>query len=252
MIPRKRLGHLTRNERFAINIKNPDFPVLGTHAAQLLLVGVYQQAEVFLNGVRDELKEMGHRWPQRGNHVPLLEYTLQNLPSGLNDNKIKIGTERYDLFEHYRLMRNAFVHRPIDHGKVAGYFDSVKEHRKTVVSEYDLDAPNPFERISIDDYHLFTRLVKYIATDICRIGEPSDEALVKLIEWKGDKVEMPLARFVSSRRSKAKLCAAISQWFKEHYALKLENRTDALDALVEYVEQFPNQRLRRKNKKRSS
>jgi hypothetical protein len=34
-------------------------------------------------------------------------------------------------------------------------------------------------------------------------------------------------------------------------ALKLENREGALGALVEYVEKFPNQRLRRKNLKRS-
>jgi hypothetical protein len=126
--------------RFAINTKNPEFPVLGTHTAQLLLVGVYQQAEVFLNGVRDELKDLGHQWPQRGNHVPLLEYTLQNLPGGHSDNKVKSGSERYDLFEYHRLMRNAFVHRPIDHGKVAGYFDSVKGHRETVASEFDLDG----------------------------------------------------------------------------------------------------------------
>jgi hypothetical protein len=239
-------------DRFDINTQNPAFPVLGTHAAQLLLVGVYQQAEVFLNAVRDELKDMGYRWPQRGNHVPLLEYTLQHLPGALNDNKIKIGTERYDLFEYYRLIRNAFVHGPIDRKKLAAYYESVKEYRTIVASEYDLDAPNPFEYISFEDYHLFTRLAKYIATDICRIGEPRDEALVKRIEWKGDKVEMPLARFVGYRRSKARLRASISRWFKAHYALNLENRATALDALVEYVEMFPNQRLRRKNKKRGA
>jgi hypothetical protein len=93
--------------------------------------------------------------------------------------------------------------------------------------------------------------VKYIATDVCRIGEPSDEALLKRIEWKGDKVEMPLERFVSSRRSKEKLIAAISQWFKEQYGLKLENRKEALGALVAYVEQFLNKRLRQKSLKRS-
>jgi hypothetical protein len=172
-------------ERFGVNTKNPAFDELGTHTAQLLLVGVYQQAEAFLTGVREELKAMGQSWPQRGNHVPLLEYTLQNLPGGLADNKIKIGTERYELFEYYRLMRNSFVHTSTDRKKLATYFENVRDHRQRVESKYDLNAPNPFECLSYDDYHLFTRLAKYIATDICRIGEPTDNDLVKLIERKG-------------------------------------------------------------------
>ena len=239
-------------ERFDINTKNPAFPLLRTHAVQLLLVSVYQQAEVFFNGIRDELREMGHQWPPRGDKVPLIEYTLQNLPDGLNGNKIKLGNERYDLFEYYRLMRNSFVHGPSDQEKVAARFDSVREYRSIVLSEFGLDAPNPFERMSLDDYQLSTRLLKYIATDICRIGEPSDKALVKLIEWKGGKVEKPLSRFVLVRQSRAKLRELISRWFKERYKLRLANRTSALDALVEYVVQFPNQRLRRKSKKKST
>jgi hypothetical protein len=94
-------------------------------------------------------------------------------------------------------------------------------------------------------------LLKYIATDICRIGEPSDKALVKLIEWKGGKVEKPLSRFVEVRQSKTKLRALLSRWFKERYKLRLANRASALDALAEYVEQFPNQRQRRKSKKKA-
>src|ERR1700681_1073815 len=66
-------------DRFNVNTKNTAFNDLPTHTSQLLLVGVYQQAEAFLNGVRDELRSMGHSWPQRGNHVPLLDYTMQNL-----------------------------------------------------------------------------------------------------------------------------------------------------------------------------
>jgi hypothetical protein len=236
-------------ERFAINTANPAFPILRTHAVQLLLVGVYQQAEVFLNGVRDELREMGHEWSPRGNKVPLLEYTLENLPDGLSANKIRLGCERYDLFEYYRLMRNAFAHGPSDHKKIAKHFQSVKHYRATVLSEFGLAAPNSFDLMSLDDYQLFTRLLKYIATDICRIGEPSDEALVKLIEWNGGKVEQPLARFVLIRQFKANLRASLSRWFKARYALKLQNRPSALDALVEYVEKVPNQRARRKMKR---
>ena len=94
-----------------------------------------------------------------------------------------IGEERYDLFEYYRLMRNAFVHGPISKAKLAEHFAAVEPHRGLVASQYGLDAPNAFEKVKLDDYMLFTRLIKYIATDVCPIGEPSDQALVNLIKW---------------------------------------------------------------------
>jgi hypothetical protein len=239
-------------EHFSINTANVEFSELPPHTTQLLLVSVYQQAESFLNGVRYELRDMGVEWPARGEHVPLLEYTLQNLPNGLDDNKIMIGEERYDLFEYYRLMRNAFVHSPLSSAKLAKHFDAVAPYRNLMASEYGVDAPNPFGRMKLDDYMLFTRLIKYIATDICRIGEPSDEALVKLIEWKQGVVGKPLKVFLKYRPSKPLMRAAISKWFHANYSLTLDRRPTALDALLTYVSRFPNKRTRRRAIKASA
>jgi hypothetical protein len=233
-------------KRFSINTANTHFGELPPHTTQLLLVSAYQQAETFLNGVRSELRNMGIEWPTRGDHEPLLKYTLENLPNGLKDNKTLIGEERYDLFEYYRLMRNAFVHGPISKAKLTEQFATVEPCRELVASEYKLDAPNSFEKLKLDDYMLFTRLIKYIATDICRIGEPSDQALVKLIEWKEGKVEKPLQNFLKFRPSRKRIGDDISKWFKENYSMTLARRPNALDALVTYVDQFPNKRTRRK------
>ena len=233
-------------KRFGINTANTHFSELPPYTTQLLLVSAYQQAESFLNGVRFELRNMGIEWPPRGDHEPLLKYTLENLPNGLKDNKTMIGEERYDLFEYYRLMRNAFVHGPIPKAKLMEQFETVAAYRELVASQYRLDAPNPFEKLKLDDYMLFTRLIKYIATDICRIGEPSDEALLKLIEWKEGKVEKPLQNFLKFRPSRKRIGDDISKWFKGHYSMTLARRPSALDALVSYVEQFPNKRIRRK------
>jgi hypothetical protein len=60
---------------------------------------------------------MGDEWPLRTDHLPLLDYTLQNLPSGLERNKVLIGEERNVLFEYYRQMRNAFVHALLSQAK---------------------------------------------------------------------------------------------------------------------------------------
>ena len=96
---------------------------------------------------------------------------------------------------------------------------------------------------------LFTRLIKYIATDICRIGEPNDQALVKLIEWKQGKVRKPLENFLKFRPSKPKMREEISKWFNTNYSMTLEHRRSALDALIKYVDHFPNKRIRRKANK---
>jgi hypothetical protein len=92
---------------------------------------------------------MGIEWPPRGEHVPLLEYTLENLPNGLDDNKIMIGEERYGLFEYYRFMRNAFVHGPISKAKLMKQFDAIAPYRELVASQYRLDAPNSFDKIKL-------------------------------------------------------------------------------------------------------
>ena len=188
---------------FKINTYNTEFESLGAHTVQLLLVGVYQQMEAFLNGLRKELELMGQEWPPRGNNTPLRDYTMHHLPGGLSDNKIKIGEERYKLFDYYRLLRNAFVHTTIARTRLGTCFDRVSDLRKVVKLEYDLNAPNRFEVLPYDDYLLFTRLVKYIAVDLCRIAEPSDGELIKLIEWKGSAVGQPLAFFLGARSSGA-------------------------------------------------
>ncbi len=236
---------------FKINTQNTAFNELSAHTSQLLLVGVYQQAEAFLNGFRDELKAMGQSWPQRSNHTPLLDYTLQNLPGGFGGNKIKLGEERYHLFDYYRLMRNAFVHTATDRKKLVTHFKDVASYKKMVTSKFHLDAPNRFDLLSFDDYLLFTRLVKYIATDICRIAEPSDADLLKLIECKdGTAVGQPLIRFLSYRPAESLLRQKILNHFSTRYRLDLRVRPKALDDLVQYVKTFPNKKVRRKHKKR--
>jgi hypothetical protein len=143
-------------------------------------------------------------------------------------------------------MRNAFVHGPIPKAKLTEQFATVEPYRELVASEFKLDAPNSFEKLKLDDYMLFTRPIKYIATDICRIGEPSDQALVRIIEWKQGKVEKPLQNFLKFQPSRKKVGDDISRWFKENYNMTLARRPSALEALVTYVDQFPNKRTRRK------
>lgn len=92
-----------------------------------------ESRKAFLNGIRDELRSMGQNWPQRDSHTPLLDYTLQNLPGGLGGNKIKLGGERYHLFDYYRLMRNAFIHPATDRKKLApgSYCSYSKSHTQS-------------------------------------------------------------------------------------------------------------------------
>jgi hypothetical protein len=80
--------------RFDIKTDNPAFNDLGPHTSQLVLVAAYQQAEAFLDGLRNELKSLGKNWPEREGRTSLLEYTLKNLRDGLASNRIK--SERKD------------------------------------------------------------------------------------------------------------------------------------------------------------
>jgi hypothetical protein len=134
-------------------------------------------------------------------------------------------------------MRNAFVHS--NRGNPAKYFAQVANYRALVKSEFNLDALNQFEELSFDDYLLFTRLIKYIAVDVCRIAEPSDADLIKLIEWKGGAIGPPLVRFLSCIQSESLLRQRISYHFRTRYRVDFSNRQQALDDIVRYIKTVP-------------
>ncbi|ACB28310.1 hypothetical protein [Methylobacterium radiotolerans] len=181
-----------------------DMTSLSPHLSQLLIVATYQQTEFFLTNFRKEQKTLGRQWRDRADGEILLDYILSCLPQGLNRNIVRIWKERYQLIEYYRHVRNGFVHATINRASLANEYNKVSSLIPYVQHHYGLTAPNAYGSLTFDDHMLFTRLTKYIATDLCRIGAPStgieivnmlfsDEyvsLISSLIQRKGDEPQL--------------------------------------------------------------
>jgi hypothetical protein len=166
------------------------------------LVGVYQQVEAFLNNLAREQKLFGRPLdgPREGETV--IAQTLRTLPGGTLANQQRLGRERLDLLDYYRLVRNGFAHAG-DEDRLAKAFENVKVYRPQVSNDYGLVAPNPVDDLTHDDYLLATRLTKYLATDICRIAEPTGaDEIINMME-NGDFADNPISVITKRRNSEA-------------------------------------------------
>lgn len=146
---------------------------LPTRAAILYIVGAYQQLEGFLGELIDEVDETCGRASRgrRDKEAPL-DWALDVLPGGVTRNIRRIGQERYEVLEYYRTARNAFTHK-VKKGTLDSALGRAATWRPIIKADLQLSAPNPFDRLTFDDFLLFTRMIKYVATDLCRIARPT-------------------------------------------------------------------------------
>ena len=193
-----------------------DFLNVPAHLTQLLIVGTTQQAEAFLDKFRREQNEMGRSWRAREDGEQRLKYTLDCISGGFADNRIRVRKERYDLFEYYRVVRNAFVHSSIDRERVQREFEKVSGLRQMVEVEFGLEAPHKVSELTFADHILFTRITKYLATDLCRLAPPlTAHELLSFLLMQPEKPSHPLARIlggVSSPRPYRSGTRSFMEW----------------------------------------
>ncbi len=231
---------------YKVSTRFVDFPRLPAHLTQLLIVGTCQQAEAFLDKFRREQITMGRIWRDRADNEPRLKYTLASLPGDFALNCAKIYKERYELHEYYRIVRNSFVHSSIERSRVRRHFNDVKILRGMVKDAFGLHAPNPVEHLTFADHILFTRITKYIATDLCRLAPPATgHEMWRILLLCPDQPAHPLTRILGRKSSPETLRHALRRWFRERYNFNLRDRPAAENELVERVGNLPNKRQRR-------
>ena len=230
---------------FQVNTRHVDYERLEPRTIQLLLVGVYQQAEGFWQGMRKEQKAFGRSFPMKNDDEPPMAYQLRTLPGGIQTNTARLGRERLDLFDYYRMLRNGFAHEG-DAAKLLAAYANVANLKDRVLSEFDLIAPNPVGSLTHHDYLLFTRLTKYLATDICRVAAPTSAAeLVHLIS-QGEFAVDPIPVITTRRNNDARARKGICGWFYTHYVYRLEDEPELLDGLMAWGATLPTWTERRR------
>ena len=102
------------------------------------------------------------------------DWALDVLPGGRPKNTRRIWQERYYVLEYYRGIRNAFMHPRKSASSLDTAYRKAVEYRPLFEGDFGLRAPNPAGSLTLDDFLLFTRMIKYAATDLCRIATPSE------------------------------------------------------------------------------
>jgi hypothetical protein len=235
----------TEAAKFAVNTRFVDFDRLEPNSAQLLLVGVIQQAEAFTDGLRLERTAMGRPWGSRPDGMPKLHHLMTNLGDGFAANLRRVGKERYLLLDYYRNLRNAFAHGPAERTELEHLFEGVSQYRELVADEYRLDAPNHYDSLSYDDYMLATRVMKYLATDFCRLAEPSSaDEIVSLLQSRMGGPLDPIKILMGKRGTQEKLVRTLRGWLDMEYSYEIAHRPEIEAGVIGWLNAIPNRRDR--------
>jgi hypothetical protein len=166
------------SKKYSVRVDIVDINQMSVRTAQLYILSVYQQAEVFLRTFQRE-HPGSSLWKARKDGESRLHWILDCLNNNsFITNCNEIGRHRFELFEYYRLVRNHFIHDPVNLRDVDAKFNELREFKDQILAEYKLAAPNSYREQSFDDFMLFSRVVKHIAIELCRIGKPQDQEIL--------------------------------------------------------------------------
>jgi hypothetical protein len=170
--------------------------------SQSYILSVYQTAEGFFHQFKTELQELEGE-PIKLNQSNDDFFTkLVSYVAPTNEKKSLIGTHRLALFNYYRIVRNKYSHDFIADKQTTKAFEKLKSHLPAISADYSkLQAPNPFDKISFDDFILFSRLVKDIADRLNDLVKPIDDK--SIIKYYNTRDPFPQYAATSERKKNA-------------------------------------------------
>ncbi|POR52568.1 hypothetical protein [Bosea psychrotolerans] len=225
-------GYLIERARAQkIVVHELDTEKLPARAAVLYVVGAYQQLDGFLKDLIREIDQVCHRTSrERSDKEAPIDWALDVLPGGKLRNTRRIWQERYLVLEYYRVVRNAFTHK-VKLSSVEAALCKAREWSPIYKADFGLDVPNAPDRLTIDDFLLFTRVIKYVATDLCRIGRPTRA-----------EIEAHAIREIASGRKlraldwhtigRGKAGAKILDFYQQEFHFDLNSELNLLDDII--------------------
>lgn len=161
-----------------IRVNSIDKTIYRARISQSYILSVNQTAELFLHQFRDEHIELYNApWKIDDSTESLLTKTIRKITK-INKANLHFGNHRLSVYNYYRLVRNKYSHSRISDSKLDLEYQSVKKFIDEIQHDYPgLNAPNSFDKISFDDFILFSRIVKDIADKLNDLVKPTNEQI---------------------------------------------------------------------------
>jgi hypothetical protein len=237
-------------KRYRISTRYIDLDTLFSHMIGLLMVATSKYMEDFFDRFRQEQQAIGRTWRNKEKGESELKMALSCISGGFVANKEKIGSERYELLEYYRTVRNSSAHSGVESRRLCADFKNVQRYRQTIENEFGLEAPNRYDALTFHDHLLYTRLVKYLATDLCRLAPPETALEFKKILVEKELFPRESNSFLLRLGHDEGLRRKLRTLFFSGYNFNLDKYPSIEEELVNWLNGLPRRKERRSKDKK--
>jgi len=175
------------SQKHGIRVDSVDLGQFSRRSVGLSLMAVTQAFDVFLDGFIEEHPRVQSR-EGRDRGETILDLVIRKLAL---KSAVKQDLKRsldYRLYNYYRLLRNEVAHASApktelcDPASTTGELSDLRADSISFLDYARLKAPNHAASLSFDDYVLFTRAAKRLASRLCHVGVFTDDEIVSWLE----------------------------------------------------------------------
>lgn len=220
------------SEEYGVRVDTLDAPLLKRLLAQLHLTTVHQEFESFLESMMREFRGKAVEL-EKGDS--LLKGTLKDAFGSYDAGLKKLGRFEVEIAEYYRLVRNSFAHD----GSTAAAKADISRLRQLLEEQGDesykrLSAPHAVDSVDFDDFILFSRISKRLASKFCQECRPSNERIAEMLKEqdKSSELGIDFSRLGRIRQNERQLRRTVSNSLRTLYSLQRDEAEPIVGILV--------------------
>jgi len=147
----------------------------------------------------------------------------------------KLGRFEVEIAEYYRLVRNSFAHD----GSTVAAKANIPRLRKLLEDQNDksyarLSAPHEVGSVDFDDFILFSRVSKRLASNFCLEWRPTDERIAEMLKEQSESLTLGIdfSRLGRIMQNESQLRRILSNGLRTLYSLQHDEAEPIVDTLV--------------------
>jgi hypothetical protein len=220
------------SKEYGVRVDTLDAPLLKRLLTQLHLTTVHQEFESFLQSM---MREHRGKAVELEKGDSLLKGTLKDAFGAYEAGVKKLGRFEVEIAEYYRLVRNSFAH---DGSTVAAKAD-IPRLRKLLEEQDDksyarLSAPHAVDSVDFDDFILFSRVSKRLASNFCLEWRPTDKRIAEMLKEQSESSEsgIDFSRLGRIKQNEGQLRRTVSNGLRTMYSIEHDEAEPIVDILV--------------------